>query len=150
MDQAPAASQMEAVDLLEAECLDLLGRRDMGRLAVVVHGSPQIFPINYVLDGHTVVFRSGPGTKVGAANLGMVALEVDDIDPSTHEGWVVEVRGLGREITDGVDTFSERLRGHEITPWVRGAKERWVAVVAPAFSGRRLTRPTRVPSQSGS
>jgi hypothetical protein len=138
-DEARAAPEMAMVDLVEEECLRLLGTRDVGRLAVVVHGSPEVFPVNYVLDGHTVVFRSGRGTKVDAASLGMVAFEVDDIDPRTHQGWVVEVRGLGREITDGIDAFSERIRALELAPWVGGSKDRWITIVAPAFSGRRLT-----------
>ncbi len=45
------------------ECWDLLAQTNVGRLAVLVDGHPDIFPVNYVLDGDSIVFRTGAGTK---------------------------------------------------------------------------------------
>jgi nitroimidazol reductase NimA-like FMN-containing flavoprotein (pyridoxamine 5'-phosphate oxidase superfamily) len=40
-----------------------------------------VFPVNYVLDRHTVVFRTEPGTKLHAAARGSrVCFEVDRAD----------------------------------------------------------------------
>ena len=53
-------------------CLQLLRTREVGRLAVSSADHPDIFPINYVLDRGTVVFRTAEGTKLAAALLGAV------------------------------------------------------------------------------
>ena len=139
-DHAPRISGLALREIPESECLILLGAKDLGRLAVLRSGRPEIFPVNYVLDGRTVAFRTGPGTKLDWASLGPVAFEVDDLDPFTHEGWVVEVRGVGRDVTDGVDDLSTRLRKLPLTPWVEGEKNHWIAISSPAYSGRRLVR----------
>jgi uncharacterized protein len=45
------------------QCLSLLAGDEVGRLAVIVGNTPTIFPVNYALDGDTIVFRTDPGTK---------------------------------------------------------------------------------------
>jgi uncharacterized protein len=132
------APMLDIVDIAEAECVELLHAKTMGRLAVVRQGKPEIFPVNYAVHDRTVVFRTGPGAKLEGAGLGSVAFEVDDLDPTSHEGWVVEVRGVGREVTEGLDEESEQDRALSVTPWVRGPKEHWIAVMDPHISGRRL------------
>ena len=53
-----------AIERLDPEeCWALLGQMNVGRLAVLVEGHPDIFPVNYVLDGQGIVFRTGAGTK---------------------------------------------------------------------------------------
>ena len=54
--------------LTRQECLDLLADQEVGRIAVVLGRRPLIFPVNYVLDGDTIVFRTDPGTKLAAAS----------------------------------------------------------------------------------
>jgi uncharacterized protein len=127
-------------EIAESECLELLASHSVGRIAVVAQGSPLIFPVNYVLDGRTVAFRTDPGTKLEAAVLGRVAFEIDGIDSLYQEGWSVLVQGVGREITDAWDAWSQRVRGHHLEPWAAGAKEHWVAIASPLFSGRRIRR----------
>ena len=62
------------------ESLALLRESPVGRLAVVVEGRPDIFPVNHVVDHGTVVFRTARGSKFwGAAGL-PVAFEVDGYD----------------------------------------------------------------------
>jgi nitroimidazol reductase NimA-like FMN-containing flavoprotein (pyridoxamine 5'-phosphate oxidase superfamily) len=50
-----------------AECLRLLATEEVGRLGVVVAGRPEIFPVNYVVDGDEVMFRTDAGTKLAGA-----------------------------------------------------------------------------------
>jgi uncharacterized protein len=129
-------------ELDASECRLLLGSQEFGRLAVVREGRPEIFPVNYVLDGDTVVFRTDGGTKFDWSVMSHVAFEVEDIDPKGQDGWVVEVRGVARDITDGGDPKSEHLRSLPLHPWVAGDKGNWVAIVRPEISGRRLCRRT--------
>jgi nucleotide-binding universal stress UspA family protein len=142
-DDPVASHQVEATpgsleDMSEAECLALLAGHGVGRLAVTADGQPLVFPVNYILDGHTVVIRTDPGTKLGWATLGQVAFEIDSIDPVHNEGWSVLVKGHGHDITDGVDASSIAVRSAPLAPWAAGPKGHWIAITSPEFSGRRL------------
>ena len=100
-------------ELSVGECLQLLGAHQFGRVAVVVDGRPVVFPVNYALEGDSVVFRTAPGTKLSGAALGHVAFEIDEVDETTQTGWSVIVQGVGNEITSTLDERSERLRALE-------------------------------------
>jgi nitroimidazol reductase NimA-like FMN-containing flavoprotein (pyridoxamine 5'-phosphate oxidase superfamily) len=128
------------VDLTEDECLDLLRFHSVGRIAVVREDRPLIFPVNYILDNRTVAFRTDAGTKLDWASMGPVAFEIDMTDAIYHEGWSVVVAGTGRDITEGLDDWSERVSAHVLTPWAGGAKDHWVAIASPVFSGRKIVQ----------
>lgn len=122
------------------ECLRRLADNQVGRLAVSVRGQPVIFPVNYVLDGDVVIFRSDPGTKLDSAGLARVAFEIDHIDSELKSGWSVVVQGVGRYI--GVDPGSERRRALPLEAWAPGDKENWVEILDPEISGRQLSTVT--------
>lgn len=127
-----------AVQLSGAECLDLLGRHDLGRLAVVLDdGQPDLFPVNYVLDGDRVIFRTLPGTKLDHAALAKVAFEVDE--RTIAGGASVVVKGVGREITTAMDPDSERQRELELITPLEG--DHWVRIVPSEITGRRMHGP---------
>jgi nitroimidazol reductase NimA-like FMN-containing flavoprotein (pyridoxamine 5'-phosphate oxidase superfamily) len=127
-------------ELSPDECLSLLGQGSIGRLAGVAEGRPFVFPINYALDGDTVVFRTSPGTKLAGAGFGRVAFEIDGVDEASRTGWSVIVQGVSREITDAVDLQSDALRRLDLQPWVPGERAHWVAIQAESITGRRLGR----------
>ncbi len=131
---------LEVLD--ERDCLALLATQSFGRLAVVREGLPEIFPVNYVLDGRTVVIRTQTGLKLTHASLARVAFEVDRIDPESREGWTVEVKGLGEDVTDAGDPWSASALAAPVDPWVPGPHDHTIAISHPTFSGRRL-RQTR-------
>lgn len=122
------------------ECTALLGQGGVGRLAGVLDGRPFIFPVNYALDGDTVVFRTSPGTKLAGAGFGRVAFEIDGTDDDRRTGWSVVVQGVATEITDALDRDSQARRALELEPWVPGDKAHWVAIQAELITGRRLRR----------
>jgi nitroimidazol reductase NimA-like FMN-containing flavoprotein (pyridoxamine 5'-phosphate oxidase superfamily) len=127
--------------LSETECLLLLGRSVVGRLATVRDGRPDVFPVNFRRDGRTIVFRTDAGTKLdqlGAA--GVVAFEVDEIDPQSHTGWSVVVVGPAHDITD--DEEPESLRRLRLEPWPPGPKTRYVRLEPERIDGRRIVRLT--------
>jgi len=96
----------DTVDLTEQECWSLLEGHVVARLAVDIGGQPDIFPINYVIDGRTIVFRSGAGTKLAGAVLSRhVAVEIDGLDPDGSV-WSVVVKGVAREVTDMEERFA--------------------------------------------
>ena len=140
------SSQTEVLDI--DECWQLLGTVEVGRLAVAIMNVPDIFPINFVVDQHTVVFRTAEGTKLAAAVLGMgVAFEVDGYDATSGRAWSVVVRGHAMEIEEMYELFDAREL--LLFPWHSGSKHSFVRVVAQEITGRRFTAARTVLSQQG-
>ena len=55
----------EPITILSAhESWNLLTGVALGRLVTSVDGQPEIFPVNYVVQHHTVLFRTAEGTKL--------------------------------------------------------------------------------------
>jgi nitroimidazol reductase NimA-like FMN-containing flavoprotein (pyridoxamine 5'-phosphate oxidase superfamily) len=133
--------QVRWQELTKGECFELLARERLGRVAVVDDRGPVVFPVNFVLDRHMVVFRTSEGTKLDAAARGSrVAFEVDGADAMAHTGWSVVVRGEAIEVTD--PTELARLRELPLFPWAPGVKSRYVRILPATLTGRRIWRPT--------
>jgi hypothetical protein len=126
---------LEVLD--EDECFELMATMEVGRLAVVSGGVPLIFPVNYAVVDNTVVIRTAPGTKLTAAGRNQVTIEADEIDPATHTGWSVVVRGRAEEITDFEPAEVRELRNIALNPWA-GDKPVWMRIVPLVVTGRRL------------
>ena len=124
-------------ELTTPQCWDLLGSCEVGRLAVSTGGYPDIFPINYVVDEHSIVFRSAEGTKLAAAVLGRaVAFEVDEYDPDQGEAWSVVAKGPAIELGPVVDLFAaEDLPQF---PWHASSTPRYVRIRPDEVTGRRF------------
>ena len=64
--------------LSEDECWSLLSSMSLGRLVTILGGKPEIFPVNFVTQRRTVLFRTAHGTKLYSAVMGdWVAFEAD-------------------------------------------------------------------------
>jgi nitroimidazol reductase NimA-like FMN-containing flavoprotein (pyridoxamine 5'-phosphate oxidase superfamily) len=141
MDEEPGR-QVRWQELTKSECFELLAREHLGRVAVVDDLGPVVFPVNFVLDHHMVVFRTDDGTKLDAAIRGSrVAFEVDGTDAAVHTGWSVVVRGEAIEVTDPAEVA--RLRKLPLSPWAPGAKNHYVRILPAVLTGRRIGRPPR-------
>jgi len=116
----------------------------VGRLAVLAEGRPDIFPINYTVDGGTLVFRTGEGTKLaGASNSAPVALEADGVDPDTGLAWSVVAKGTGDVVT-GTDQVLATT-GLYLFPWQAGKKDAFVRITPDSITGRRFKVTERSP-----
>lgn len=123
--------------LAEDECWAFLAARRLGRVALVQLGRPIIFPVNYAVDGRSIVFRTAPGTKLIAAGNGCVAaFEVDEASEDFEHATSVIVHGSLREITSRSER--ERLRQLGIRAWAPGTRDHFVAVEPRWVSGRRI------------
>ncbi len=118
------------------ECLHLLARAPIGRLAVVVDGRPLVFPVNFAIDGSAVVFRTDRGTKLHGARNGPVAFECDGIDLEYHTGWSVLVQGRAEEVGDPSEVA--RLERLPVTPWSSRPKPVWLRIRGKSITGRRI------------
>jgi nitroimidazol reductase NimA-like FMN-containing flavoprotein (pyridoxamine 5'-phosphate oxidase superfamily) len=118
-------------------CWELLRSSDVGRLAVSIHNNPDIFPVNFVVDHGTVVFRTAEGTKLAGAVLGQsVAFEVDGYDAEAGDAWSVVIKGRAVEIERMQDVF-EAL-DLPLFPWHASPKHRFVRIEPGEVSGRRF------------
>ena len=119
------------------ECLQLLRKSVLGRIAVTTQALPTILPVNFRLDGDQILIRTGQGTKLDAATRNaVVAFEVDEVEASTRTGWSVVVTGVARELTHH-DELVE-VRGLPLDRWADGPDHRVVAISTDIVSGRRI------------
>jgi nitroimidazol reductase NimA-like FMN-containing flavoprotein (pyridoxamine 5'-phosphate oxidase superfamily) len=128
----------EGMTILDTRtCLSLLRTSEVGRLAVAIKNHPDIFPINYVVDRGTVVFRTAEGTKLAAALLGQgVAFEVDGYDPEAGDAWSVVIKGYAVEIENMYEMFD--ALDLPLFPWHAGPKHRFVRIEPQEITGRRF------------
>jgi uncharacterized protein len=138
------------VVLDESACWALLRTAAVGRLAIVVNHRPEIFPINFVVDHATVVFRTAEGTKLDWSAGRDVAFEVDGHEPESGEAWSVVVKGLAREIKQ----MYEALDALELPlfPWHASSKPHIVRIEPEDVTGRRFRvadAPPRHPAHEG-
>jgi hypothetical protein len=107
-----------------------------------------IFPVNFALDRHMVVFRTDEGTKLDAAARGSrVAFEIDGTGTVAHTGWSVLVRGEAVEVT-GPEELA-RLRRLPLAPWAPGAKAHYVRILPAKLTGRRILAPATASDRGG-
>lgn len=122
--------------LTVSSCWGQLRGTSVGRLALVVDGRPEIFPMNYVVDQGSVVFRTALGTKMDAIATGPAAFEADGLDQASDEAWSVVVKGTAVEITDPEELVAAaRL---PLAPLNGAAKTRFLRLVGDEVTGRRF------------
>ena len=131
------------LEIGEEECLEILGRHSLGRVAIVVDGQPQIFPVNYAINGRTLAIRTAAGSKLSHAPNSKVAFEIDEYDSSAGVGWSVMVQGVAVDATDAFDDVSWAARGVAPRPLAPGAKPYRIAIEPTKITGRRFrSKPT--------
>ncbi|MBO0691633.1 MAG: pyridoxamine 5'-phosphate oxidase family protein [Acidimicrobiaceae bacterium] len=132
------ATTRHTEELDQAECLALLATVNVGRVGVSSQALPAILPVNFILNGHDILFRTVPGTKLHAAHTGaVVAFEADQLGPATTENWSVLVRGIAEEVTDP----TQRAELERLVPdsWAfEGGADYLVRIPAIIISGRRI------------
>ena len=118
-----------------SESWDLLASAALGRVVTSVEGEPEIFPVNFVVQHRTVLFRTAEGTKlVSAAINSRVLFEADDHNAS--EGWSVILKGIARMIrTDEDHQEAERA---QLLPWTATLKQHYVRIHPVSITGRRF------------
>jgi nitroimidazol reductase NimA-like FMN-containing flavoprotein (pyridoxamine 5'-phosphate oxidase superfamily) len=123
--------------LSDEACWDLLKENTLGRLAVSAGGEIDIFPINYYADGHTILFRTAPGTKLVELTVNSnIAFEVDNYTDADARS--VVVKGTARWL----DTRAEIDEADKapLTPWIPTLKYIFVRITPTSMSGRHFVR----------
>nr|WP_055501828.1 pyridoxamine 5'-phosphate oxidase family protein [Nonomuraea pusilla] len=131
------ASRIQTMD--SDSCLLLLRSVAIGRLAwSTADLEAVVIPVNFALDGRTVVVKTTRGGElVEAVEAGRtLTFEADDMEPALRTGWSVLVTGRAELVTDpGVVHYLERLR---LAPWARLPDPLFVRLVPERVTGRRL------------
>lgn len=102
-------------DMSHEECVALLTRQRVGRLAYSFRDRVDVEPIAYVWDVDTLFLRTGPGVKLDTLKKNpWVALEVDDVrglfdwESAVVKGTVYFLRAAGSEFDQA--TYQRGLR----------------------------------------
>ncbi|PQE01258.1 pyridoxamine 5'-phosphate oxidase [Mycobacterium sp. EPG1] len=121
--------------LSDSESWDLLGSVSLGRLVTTVNGWTEIFPVNFVVQKNTVLFRTAEGTKLLTTALNeYVVFEADD--HNVAEGWSVVVRGKAKLLATSTEIAEARRAA--LYPWIATQKERFVRITPQTVTGRRF------------
>jgi len=123
--------------LSPTECFDLLEPGGIGRVGFTAAHGVMMLPVNFVISGRTIIFRTAPDTLLALHAKGHLSFEVDHIDEALHEGWSVFVQGHAHVVTD------EREVKHledvtRLEPWAPGARDVYVRIAPTHVSGRTI------------
>ncbi|OMC44447.1 pyridoxamine 5'-phosphate oxidase [Mycobacterium sp. IS-2888] len=121
--------------LSEDESWRRLGGVALGRLVTSFAGEPEIFPVNFVAQGRTVLFRTSEGTKLFSAVANSVVLFEAD-DHNVAEGWSVIVRGRAKVLR--TDAEIEEAERAQLLPWTAIPKVHYVRVTPSEITGRHF------------
>jgi uncharacterized protein len=120
-----------------ADCFRLLESVPVGRIGFLARGEVVILPVNFLVDGQDVVFRTGTGSKLCTLEVGhYVGFEADAYDAAAHTGWSVVANGLA-EIVEADDEIA-RLDTLGLVPWGAAEDHRWVRIRPTSITGRRI------------
>ncbi|MGB3731048.1 pyridoxamine 5'-phosphate oxidase family protein [Microbacterium sp.] len=125
------------VRLSEDECWRRLEGPEIGRLVTHVGEVVDIFPVNYVVDGHSLVFRTAEGSKLVELTVNdEVIFEVDD--HTDADAWSVIARGTAHAL----ETLAEREAADRLglKPWIPTLKYNYVRITPASLSGRAFRR----------
>lgn len=116
------------------ECWQALREHEFGRLAFHLLDDVHMTPINYAVDGESLIFRTAEGNKLlGVVMHGSVAFEIDEL--RADEAWSVVVRGTARLLTGKEVHRAEQV---PLRPWVGDEKHNIVEIVPEEVTGRRF------------
>ena len=119
----------------DREAWNLLSSVALGRLVTYFGAQLEIFPVNFVVQKHTVLFRTAEGTKLFTTVMNeKVLFEADD--HTAAEGWSVIVRGSAQMLTSAEDI--REAENTQLMPWVPTEKLRFVRITPTEISARRF------------
>jgi uncharacterized protein len=120
------------------DCLRLLASVPVGRVGFQSDGELVVLPVNHLVDGQDVVFRTALGSKLSAAEgQSLVAFEADDYDWQTQSGWSVLVNGHAEMVYEDAET--QRLGRLVLRSWADAAAHPfWIRIRPSSVTGRQI------------
>ena len=138
MSETAAPTDHAGLDILTlASCLKRLATVPVGRVGFLAAGEVEILPVNHVVDGHAVAFRTGIGSKLSGAVTGYpITFEADAYDALGRTGWSVVIHGSGEVVED--DREITRLTALGVHGWGGGERPYWIRIRPFSVTGREL------------
>ncbi|MFH8249117.1 pyridoxamine 5'-phosphate oxidase family protein [Microbacterium sp. B2969] len=119
------------------ECWARVSDEELGRLVTHVGDVLDIFPVNFVVDQGTIVFRTAEGSKLFELTVNdEVLFEVDD--HTETDAWSVVVRGHARKLATSDEVARADTLG--LKPWLPTLKYNYVRIEPTTVSGRAFQR----------
>ncbi|MFD7624886.1 helix-turn-helix domain-containing protein [Streptomyces sp. NPDC059851] len=125
------------VPLDEAECQRLLGTHGVGRIAVFTPDGLAVLPVNYLVAGTGIAFRTSEVATAAKAAGTEAAFEIDRIDDVTAEGWSVLAVGALTAVTDAGELRHLNAEARS-GPWAGGGRTHWMKLTPVRLTGRRV------------
>lgn len=140
--------QRSLLALSHGESVDLLAHAQVGRVVFTERAMPAIVPVTFALhDDAIVIHTSGnTGLAAAAARGGVLAFQVDDIDPASRTGWSVVVLGAPQLVTDPAQLARIDL---VLEPWAPGHYDVCIRLPLTVVTGRRITASSTAATASG-
>ena len=132
--------------LSRSECVQLLTRAQVGRVVLTAGALPAVVPVAFaVLDDAVVMCTSSDTRLAAAADGGVLAFEIDEIDLPSRTGWSVLVTGVAELVIDPLTR--SRIRGM-VAPWAPGHHDVFIRLPLTVLTGRRIVAeaPAHVPA----
>lgn len=140
VQQPDTAREPGLTEIDRAGCLRLLASARIGRVIYTEAAMPAAHPVNYLLEGEEIVFRTGEGAKLAAAARGVVVgFQADEIDVERRSGWSVLGVGEAYEILDPARLAD--LGARLPTPWAPGRTGHCISIPLQRLTGRWLSPP---------
>jgi len=120
-------------ELSDRECWERLATQDVGRLVTRVRDVIDIFPVNYVVDGESVVLRTAEGSKLMELVISEdVLFEVDE--HTAEDAWSVIIRGKAKRLEREAEILAADAL--PLKPMVPTLKRNYVRISPSSLSGR--------------
>jgi nitroimidazol reductase NimA-like FMN-containing flavoprotein (pyridoxamine 5'-phosphate oxidase superfamily) len=131
------------VALSRGECLELLRGEEVGRVVFTERALPAIMPVSYAILDDEVILATSSGSRLAeAARGGVLAFEVDHLDPATRTGWSVVVTGMPEYVVHPL----ERSRVLSVLPsWAPGRHDLLLRLPVTVVTGRRIEAELSLP-----
>jgi len=133
-------------DLTVQDCWSLLRATPVGRVVFTDHALPAALPVNCVVSGTSIIFRTSAESRLAQSTDGqVVGFEVDHVDPVTWSGWCVLAVGVAQPMVAG----SEMLRATELglVTWAGDGRDLFVKITPGRLTGRVLNGPPQAIGQ---
>jgi uncharacterized protein len=136
-------STQEFAPISPARCQELLESQSVGRVAWQAADGPQILPVTYAWHDGTIIFRTSPyGVLSELVRPTDIALEIDQLDQESRQGWSVVVQGRAQGVAEP-DQLVRMWTVGGVVPWASGIRNVFIQIIPRRITGRAVAARSR-------
>jgi nitroimidazol reductase NimA-like FMN-containing flavoprotein (pyridoxamine 5'-phosphate oxidase superfamily) len=131
-------------ELSKSDAVALLSTIPVGRVVFTVGALPAIVPVAFAVHDDAIMMRTSSRSRLArAAPGGVLAFEVDDVDPVTRTGWSVVVTGVASVVADPAE---RAVIDGVVEMFAPGHTDVCIRLPLTMVTGRRVTAAGRKPA----